>query len=320
MQDRLKPVNALVGLCTPGDLNPAALHNAGFRLVGLEVPVLVDGLGRVVIDVLLLHAASSHLVACESKSGANVDEDQARKYAALDARTVVLAGAVDLPKRTPPTVETLYLCLARNAGRVRQGLSAAGAAFPVLVVAPAAVDLLGREQASPLLASALADAPLPLPTGIGRHIAFDDHSTADDLRPAVRAQLSALQSNRTGAAEVSVIAGLAVPQLAVHGRAVRQSLARKVGQAVRAICESEPDNFAFQSATATTAPLVWVLRTPEENDPRGRTQAWQANGRPRHTQRRHEPNPDQLDLLQELEAADDVGSGTEDETEREAGA
>lgn len=53
MHARLKPVNALLGLCIAGDLNPPVLHEAGFRLAGLEIPVLSPA-GKVVIDVLLV--------------------------------------------------------------------------------------------------------------------------------------------------------------------------------------------------------------------------------------------------------------------------
>lgn len=317
MEARLKPVNALIGLCTPGDLNPAALHDAGFRLAGLEVPVL-SPVGRIVIDVLLVHPATSHLVACESKSGANVDEEQTRKYVSLDARSVVLAGSVDLPTHTPPTVEPLYLCLAPHAPRVQQGLAAAEANLPVLSVAPTKIDLLNRRAASRLLSDALASSPLALPAGIGRHVTFDDQSSADDLRPAVRAQLSALQSRRTAAEEIRTVAARAVPQLAVYGKRAREQFLKKVAVAVRAICVDEPDNFAYQAATGSHEALVRVLRTPEENDPRGRTQAWQANGRPRHTQRRQEINQDQMDLLRELEAADDVGGDSDTYSEGEA--
>lgn len=161
---------------------------------------------------------------------------------------------------------------------------------------------------------------LGLPTGIGRHVVFDDQSTAADLQGAVRAQLSALQSNKLAAQTVRVVAANAIPQLAVYGKGAREAFVRKVTSAVRSIAEAEPDVFAYQSATGSHEAMVRVLRTPEDNDPRGRTQAWQVNGRPRHTQRRQEQNPDQLDLLQELEVSDDVGGDNDDEIGQEAGA
>lgn len=318
MHPRLRPVNALIGLCTPGDLNPAVLYDAGFRVAGLEIPALSPA-GRVVIDVLLVHPPTSHLIVCESKSGANVDEEQARKYAGLDPRTVVLAGSVDLPTRTPPTVETLYLCLDAHTDRVLLGLAAAGVDVPVLAAGPRSVELLNRSRAGAQLAAALPS-PVHLPTGIGRHIPFDEQSTAADLRPVVRSQLSALQANRVQAESVRVVAGNALPQLALYGRGAREGFMKKVGTAIRAIALDEPDTFAYQPNTGNHEARVQVLRTPEDNDPRGRTQAWQANGRPRHTQRRQDANPDQLDLLQELEAADAVGGDIDTETEQEEGA
>lgn len=319
MHDRLKPVNALLGLCIPGDLNPPVLHDAGFRIAGLEIPVLTPT-GRVVIDVLLVHPETSRLVLCESKSGANIDAEQARKYAALDPRNVVLAGSVDLPTRTPPSVETLYLCLEPHSVRVLKGLAAADVDMPVMVAAARSISLLNREHASPLLAGALGTEPVELPTGIGRHVVFDEQSTAGNLQQTVRAQLAALQSNKIAAETVRVIAAGAVPQLAVYGKGAREGFVRKAAAAARAIADAEPDTFAYQSATGHHEALVRVLRTPEGNDPRGRTQAWQANGRPRHTQRRREPDPNQMDLLRELDVTDDVGGDSDTETEQEADA
>ncbi len=88
----------------------------------------------------------------------------------------------------------------------------------MLTCASRSVDLLNRPHASARLADALAAAPYGLPTGIGRHVAFDEQSTVDDLREAVRAQLSVLQANRAPAGAVRDIAAGAVPQLAVYGK------------------------------------------------------------------------------------------------------
>jgi hypothetical protein len=77
VEARLGPLNALLGLVTGGDVNPAVLARVGFRLAGQEVPAVGDA-GKVVIDALLFHEETNHLVQCESKSGANVEERQAR--------------------------------------------------------------------------------------------------------------------------------------------------------------------------------------------------------------------------------------------------
>ena len=110
MEPRLLPINAVLGLLAPGDVNPAALFDAGFRLAGLEVPVVGPD-GRVVADMVLFHAARSHLVLIEAKSGANVDDSQARRYAALDPIAVVQATGVTVTQRDELTVEIAYACL-----------------------------------------------------------------------------------------------------------------------------------------------------------------------------------------------------------------
>ena len=61
LEARLRPINSVLGLLTPHDLNPDALRGAGFGLQGLEVPILA-GAGRVVVDVLLLHPETGLLV------------------------------------------------------------------------------------------------------------------------------------------------------------------------------------------------------------------------------------------------------------------
>lgn len=105
----------------------------------------------------------------------------------------------------------------------------------------------------------------------------------------------------------------------MYGPGARKTFMAKSTAALRSICGDEPDTFAFQGNTGTHEAQVRILRTPEDNDPRGRTQAWQANGRPRNTQRKaREKNPDQLDLLSALEMADDVSGDDDADTDREA--
>jgi hypothetical protein len=250
---------------------------------------------------------------CESKSGGNVEEEQARRYATVNAQDLRLAGAVDLPTRTPPTVETLYLCLSEHAGRVQQGLGASGVSFPLLAVSARSATLLFTERASPLLARAL-DGPLVLPAGIPRHIPLDDQSSVSELRGAVRAELAVLQSHSKTEQTIRAITERVVPHWPIYGRAARERFVGKVTTAVREIVQDEPDTFAYQPDSGSTHALVRVLRTPEDNDPRGRAQAWQATGRRRHPAPRLDPNPDQLDLLNELDTAEDLA---DDEAESE---
>jgi hypothetical protein len=113
VEARLLPVNAILGLLTPGDVNRAALSDQGFILAGLEVPI-VGPTGRVDVDVVLFRQASSHFVLLEAKSGANVDEGQATRYAGVDAAAVVQATGQSLPRRSDLSFEVAYVCLAET--------------------------------------------------------------------------------------------------------------------------------------------------------------------------------------------------------------
>ena len=61
MEARLRPVNAVLGLLTPYDVNPAVLANASFTLAGLEIPA-VGAEGKVVINVSSFNPTTGLLV------------------------------------------------------------------------------------------------------------------------------------------------------------------------------------------------------------------------------------------------------------------
>jgi len=87
VERRLVPVNALIALCTPGDVYPSPLADTGYHLGGIEIPVAVGG-SKVVIDAVVFRPDRNIVLACEAKSGAKVDEDQARRYGQLHSDDV----------------------------------------------------------------------------------------------------------------------------------------------------------------------------------------------------------------------------------------
>jgi hypothetical protein len=308
VEPRLRPINAVLGLVTLGEVNPPVLAHAGFRIAALEVPVGV-GDARVVIDVLLAQDRIGLLLACEAKSGANVDEEQAAKYAVLDPQAVVLAGSVDLPDGVRPSVAVLYVCQEQHADRILLGLSRAGVAFPVLAVEQNEVQLLNTAYAPESLAAVLGPGATPMPAGIPRVVPCDHDSPVSVVRTQVRAVLVAHLSRRTAQVAAEVVAAETLTLLPIYGQAARNRFSRTVGEALRLIAAAEPDAFEYHRATGNREALVRFLRTPEDHDPRGRTQAYQALARQRSTRRRPaEQDPAQLDLLQELESSDNVAS------------
>ncbi len=183
MELRLHPVNALIGLVTRGDVNPPALADGGFLLVGLEVPIVGDG-GTVKVDVILLHEPSAHLLLCEVKSGANAHSDQAIRYAAADPHAVVIAGHVTLPRRVAPTTEVVYVCVAEHVSRIQKGFQAVGVRFPILAIHADKISLESVVDTSEQLSAPFAGGPILLQGPPTRFIPFDhDSSPHYDRRP-----------------------------------------------------------------------------------------------------------------------------------------
>jgi hypothetical protein len=194
VEARLIPVNATVGLVTQGDLNRAVLAEVGFRAAGLEIPCTTSE-GNVVVDLVLAHRDGAHLIACEAKCGSNVEVDQARRYQALDARTVVRSAFVTLRQRVDPRLEVIYVALAENRDRMLLSLHEAGVQFPLLTVHPEQITLENSEFASELLREAFVT-PLALNAPPGRFIPFDHDSSIEEVEPYVMAALVAMLTQR----------------------------------------------------------------------------------------------------------------------------
>jgi len=298
------PLNGLLNLVTNGDVNQAVLAQTGFRVAGLEVPAVVQA-NKVVIDALLFHEATNHLIQCESKSGANVEEQQARTYRELPPTAAVQAACVTIKSRIPPTSETLYVCQDEHAERIRLGLRTAGVSFPVLSVGIRRIDLLDAAFATEALAAPL-EGGVTLAGPPSRLIPFDHESPTEVIVPFVRAEMVAMLSQRKEHISITGLAEAVARHYALYAHKAQQSLRAKVASAVDLIVESAPDRFAHDRKTGSRPEgLVRFLKTPEDLDPRGRTQAYQAlsrSGRP--LRRRPAVDPNQLDLLQELDAGD----------------
>ena len=308
MEERLLPINTLLSLLLPNDVTPPALANGGFRLGGLEIPA-AGAAGAVTIDCLLSHADTNHLVLVEAKSGPNIEEEQAVKYGQLHASAVVQSAYVTLSVRTPPTAETVYLCLGTHLERVGLGLANAGLGYPIMTVSESLVSLERASAASAGLRAVFADGPVSLLGPPARMILFDQDSDVEVIKPRVLAVLVAAMAQRLTQLTLVSLAERATPHFALYGRQAQQKIKSKVGHAARQIANEEPSSFHYLPTTGSREGLVKILRTPEDNAFQGRTQAYQAVGRatkPRKTRKTVEVVANQMDLLAELDTVDNA--------------
>lgn len=308
MEKRLIPLNAVLDLAARHALNRPALAEAGYEVAGLEVPC-VTGVGNVVIDVALAHPQTGHLIACESKCGGNIEEDQARRYQALEARTVVSGAFVTLRERVRPRLEVLYLALAEWADRIILGLDAAQISFPVLVIHSDKITLENDQHASDYIQRLFSN-PISLIGHPARHIPFDHESGTDSIQPHVKQALVAALARRVPVISTTKLTEEAAPHYPLYGMKAQGQLRKRVGDAARQIAAADPDTFEYHPTAGNHDGFVKLLRTPEENDPRGRTQTYQKLARIRQRKPPAPQVPGQLSLLDELEEADNEGRST----------
>jgi hypothetical protein len=273
LETRLVPLNAVIDLTTADGINQSALAEGGFHLAGLEIPVVTPR-GNVLIDVVLANASIGHLIAIEAKSGSNIVEDQASRYSALQAVNLVRAAFVTLPQRVELMLEVVYVALAEHAEGICLGLQLGGYQFPVVVVHPGEISLSRAEHASPQLQAIFAS-PIQLATPVGRFISFDHESPISEIRPHVSAALVAELSQRSQTVSLGLLTERATPHYALYGTRTQGALRKKVAKVAQSLAEGAPDTFEWHPTTGNHEGFVKLLRTPEEHDPRGRTQAYQ---------------------------------------------
>jgi hypothetical protein len=225
---------------------------------------------------------------------------------ALSAQAAVQAACVTLKQRTTPTLETLYLCVAEHVERIRLGLKTAGVSCSVLAVGGRRIDLHDADFASELLRTAMAGG-VSLAAPPSRIIPFDPDSPIEEVEGHVLAALVAMLSNRMPHVSLTGLTEQVAPHYGIYAHKAQNRLKSVVGWAVTKIIAENPDRFAYEPpAKSRPEGLVRFLRTPEDFDRRGRTQAYQALSRVGKGAKGRPPpvSPGQLDLLRELDATD----------------
>ena len=327
MDASLIPLNAFIGLVSPpGTSWPNPLFDAGYGLVALELPLDAKE-GRVVADAVAFNPGTNRFLVVEAKSGRNIRPEQARRYGLADGPQLVRHTGVTVEREREIAVEPVYVCMADNADRILTGLREAGCAYPVLSIDEQAITLHGdadqHADLTRIFSSSVAVSGWP-PT----IVRVDEDSDSNEF-DAIASQALLAEVN-LGRSQISVrdLAGRAIPHLHIYGTRYRNSLIKKLGQALERHCEASATNFRFRPPTASRDyPVVEVVDSPERADPRGRTQRYQAIRRRVQGRSADEPvsaqQPalfDSLDLGTELEepAATEPSAAQGDHKEGEA--
>ena len=269
MEPRLVPLNAAIALMRGHGGWPKAFEPDDLDLRWLEVPVTTRE-GLVTVDVLAYSPTLDLLVPSEVKSGPNIDEVQARKYASMTPEDVLRLVTVSGARTQRTGIEPMYVVLAEHRDRALMGLGNAGLDCPILSIGSDGAELHTSSQHR--LSSFQADLQSPPPTVIP----LDAESPADRyLELAIANVVARAASGEKSISLDSVLEAINPYWPNTHDN-VRGLVKARARDALKRAFEGEfKENFALESTSSGHA-IIQVLRTPADYDPRGRSQGWQA--------------------------------------------
>jgi hypothetical protein len=294
---RLFPLNGLIALLSSGaDKWPKLLREQGWERHQFEVK-LGSSLGNFTADAVIYRLDPDVILLSETKSGNNIEQEQARKY--LDAKIDDLRrfGAVPHPLRgRAADVRTLFVGTEDARPRLEKGLTSLGITGPLLSVGRSRVRLTGTSGVSGL-------------DGFDEHHAggspparfkIDHQSDEAEIAEVVVPIIAAAQARGQEFIGLEQICIESVPEWALLPNNAQGDFRRRIGEVLRRLASGpQKRDFRFEPRTGRSDGRVVILATPADRDPRGMTQAWQAaEGRAaKGLNRRHQPQvPGQMSL------------------------
>ena len=278
VDERLIPINGLIALLRGGGGWPASLGDQGFQRHQLELPINTP-LGDVVADALIYRREPDLVLLCEGKSGRNIDELQARKYVAVDSSWLHRRGVVPPALRAADDLAVRALFVGREVHRagLEAGLRSLDVDAPLLTVGPERVRLSGTSGIE-----GLDDFDVHHQAGLppGR-IPVDHQSSEQDLLEALLPQVVAAQARNEDIVSVEMLAERVLPEWPVLAHGARGAFLNRIAEILRGLAAGEMrGQFRYEAlAEPHTRGRIVIEATPATRDPRGRTQAWQAQQR-----------------------------------------
>ena len=299
MDERLIPINGLLALLRGEGGWPGILQDQGFRRHQLEVPISTPR-GDLRADALIYRRQPDLIVLCESKSGRNVEEEQARRYVAADLMSLRRPGAIppELMRVTGAVaVHPLFVGREEHRANLERGLRHLDIEAPLLTIGAERVRLSGASGIHGLDDfDQHHDGGLPP----GR-IPVDHQSADEELLELLIPEVVAAQARAEEIVSVEAIAASILPEWPILSHGARQSFTGRLEPLMVGLAKGEfRGQFRYERAQGTgDRGRIVIEATPATRDPRGRTQAWQAQQRRAETVLRRRPRkelPGQLSI------------------------
>lgn len=278
VDERLIPINGLIVLLRGEGGWPGLLREQGFHRHQLEVPVSTP-LGDLRVDALIYRRQPDLILLCESKSGRNLEAEQARRYKAVDVAWLRRAGAIppELAVAEGVAVRTLFVGREKHRADLEAGLRHLDIDAPLLTIGARRARLSGASGIR-----GLDDFDVHHEGGQppGR-IPVDHQSADEDLQEVLLPQVVAAQARNEDIVSVESLAERVLPEWPVLSHGARSAFIGRLANLLRGLATGElRGQFRYERLPGPhTRGRVVIETTPATRDPRGRTRAWQAQQR-----------------------------------------
>jgi hypothetical protein len=299
VDERLIPINGLLALLRGEGGWPGILRDQGFRRHQLEVPIS-SPLGDARADALIYRRQPALILLCECKSGRHVEPEQARRYVAVDVSWLRRSGAIPpelIPAGRAVHVHALFVGREEHRADLERALRHLDIEAPLLTIGVARVRLSGASGIQ-----GLDDFDQHHDRGLppGR-IPVDHQSADEELLELLIPEVIAAQARAEEIVAVEAIAASILPEWPILSHGARQSFTSRLEPLMVALASGEfRGQFRYERARGTgDRGRIVIEATPATRDPRGRTQAWQAQQRRAETVLRRRPRkelPGQLSI------------------------
>lgn len=236
----IKMLNAIIGSCKNEPHVPNDLYNLGYQEIAVEKPIGVKS-GNVVPDLAIASAKLNSACCLESKTGPNIENAQAQRYAEIEPEHIQRFCAFALDYPATPTVDVSYVCPAdpRCVTGLGVDLDRIGLTFPLLAVG-ANIALHRGAFRQPDLHS-LFSAGLNVDwVRLPEYYRFDKDTPLHEMAPHVITSLVAFATQGATTFTTAEIAGSAYGEFwRVTGEAQKREVISKVGRILQTAMATE---------------------------------------------------------------------------------
>jgi hypothetical protein len=278
VDERLIPINGLIALLRGDGGWPKTLGDVGFKRHQLEVPISTPK-GEIRADALIYRESPPLVLLSECKSGRNIDGEQAEKYLSADQSWLERIGALPPALKGADGVEVGTLFVGRNEHRahLEQGLVQLEISAPLLTVGERRIQLSGTGHIAGLDDFAF-DHEQGLPPA---RLPIDHQSEDAQILELLVPQVVAAQAQLEDLISVEMICSRILPEWAVLSHGAQGEFIKRVAQLLAGLQTTEfKGQIHYEHLKQPhTRGRLHILDSPAKRDPRGRTQAFQAQQR-----------------------------------------